>query len=118
MRLIGLNDGPFLVFTLGIDKGTIVIADDNEFKFPTITLDTFKSSVMVNSLKSLFTGTTMTSFSIHIAKDFYVKGERHEDCGNETKYTLSVISKDYEVIGTLPNLNNDLLAQIEIGLHL
>lgn len=125
MQPIGLNDGPFLVFTFGVEGNVIIIEDHYENKFPRLTLDTHKSCLFLNAIKSLYKRDGNTSSTIQINSLWSVTINKNESLDNGIEYCITINAKDsinsshhkYEVTGCLPKYSSDFLNVIDKLLH-
>lgn len=123
MQPIGLNDGPFLVFTFGVEGNVIIIEDHYENKFPRLTLDTHKSCLFLNAIKSLYKGNVGNV--IEINNLWSVSVHKTIDLEDGFDYCITINAKEssnsrhhkYEVTGCLPNSSNDFLNVIDKLLH-
>lgn len=125
MQPIGLNDGPFLVFTFGVEGNVIIIEDHYENKFPKLTLDTHKSCLFLNAIKSLYKSDGNISNVIQINNLWSVSIHKTLELKSGINYCITINAKEsinsphhkYEVTGCLPNSSNDFLNVIDKLLH-
>lgn len=125
MQPIGLNDGPFLVFTFGVEGNVIIIEDHYENKFPKLTLDIHKSCLFLNAIKNIYKNGGVVSSTIQVNNLWSVTIDKSESLDNGIEYCITINAKEstysplhkYEVTGCLPKYSSDFLNVIDKLLH-
>lgn len=114
MQVLGLNDGPFLVFTIGLNGYQLILEDHFENKIPFTTLSIENTHLFFHSLERLMEDdNSPESFTIHDPQLEVVLAKAMEQdlkSGIVVHYTVAVTVKSlgYTVVGKMPK-NHDAI---------